>query len=342
MQDNRLAAAEAHLRYVNDGEPGIWRVKKGAGFSYVLDNGETVKDEATLARIRSLVIPPAWTKVWISKSANGHIQAVGRDAKGRKQYKYHPKWREARDGTKYSRMLDFAKALPAIRKKVDADLRVHGMPREKVLATVVKLLDLTAIRIGNEEYAKNNKSYGLTTLRTKHVDVNGSKVRFRFTGKSGKKHEVEFSDKRLARILKRCQEIPGQELFTYLDKDVPSAVDSNDVNEYIKQAAGDDFTAKDFRTWAGSVLAAACLADAPFSDSESKSEIVKAVDSVSLTLGNTRAICRKCYIHPGIFESFSAGRLKELLGPSRRAAGLSKEESQLKAFLKQIERKRKK
>src|SRR5688572_6388331 len=185
MQDNRAAAAEAHLRYVNDGEAGISRVKRGKGFSYVFDNGEVVKEATTLERIRSLAIPPAWTKVWICKSANGHIQAVGRDAKGRKQYKYHPKWREARDGTKYSRVLEFAKVLPAIRSRLSADLRREGMPREKVLATVVKLLDLTAIRIGNEEYAKQNRSYGLTTLKTKHVDVEGSKVKFRFTGKSG-------------------------------------------------------------------------------------------------------------------------------------------------------------
>jgi DNA topoisomerase-1 len=343
MQDNRLAAAEAHLRYVNDGESGISRVRRGKGFSYVLDNGASVDNEPTLTRIKSLAIPPAWTKVWICKSANGHIQAVGRDAKGRKQYKYHPKWREARDGTKYSRMLDFAKALPSIRKRVGADLRREGMPRKKVLATVVRLLDLTAIRIGNEEYAKSNKSYGLTTLKTKHVNVKGSKVKFRFTGKGGKRHEVEFTDRRLARILKQCQEIPGQELFNYLDGETPSSVSSNDVNEYIKEAAADDFTAKDFRTWAGSVLAASCLADAPLSESETenKAAIVSAVDCVAFALGNTRAICRKCYIHPGIFDAFSAGHLDEFLGTGRSAAGLSKEESQLRALLKKIEGKRK-
>jgi DNA topoisomerase-1 len=213
------------------------------------------------------------------------------------------------------------------------------MPREKVLATVVKLLDLTAIRIGNEEYAKTNKSYGLTTMKTKHVDVQGSKVKFRFTGKSGKKHEVEFSDKRLARILKQCQEIPGQELFNYLDGDTPSSVSSNDVNEYIKQAAGDEFTAKDFRTWAGSVLAASCLADAPVSDSETerKSAIVGAVDSVATALGNTRTVCRKCYIHPAVINAFSDMSLTKLLGPGRRVAGLSEEESQLQRLLKRID-----
>ena len=335
MQDNRLAAAEANLRYVNDGEAGISRVKRGKGFAYVFDNGEAVKDAATLERIRSLVIPPAWTKVWICKSANGHIQAVGRDAKGRKQYKYHPKWREARDGTKYSRMLDFAKVLPAIRSRVSADLRREGMPREKVLATIVKLLDLTAIRIGNEEYAKQNRSYGLTTLKTKHVDVDGSKVKFRFTGKSGIKHEVAITHKGIAKILKRCQEIPGQELFQYLDGDSPVAINSSDVNDYIRDAAGGDFTAKDFRTWAGTVLAACALSEVTDceTDTAKKAAIVNAVDNVAASLGNTRAICRKCYIHPAVVDAFSDGRLVALLGSGRRVAGLSKEESRLRRLL---------
>ena len=335
MDDSRAAAAEANLRYVNDGEPGITRAKKGKGFSYVSDGGEVVKDEATLARIRSLAIPPAWTKVWICKSANGHIQAVGRDAKGRKQYKYHPRWREARDGTKYSRMLDFAKVLPAIRSRVSADLRREGMPREKVLATIVKLLDLTAIRIGNEEYAKNNKSYGLTTMKTKHVDVVGSKVKFRFTGKSGIKHEVAVTDKRLARILKQCQEIPGQELFQYLDGDTPVSINSSDVNDYIRDAADGDFTAKDFRTWAGTVLAACALSEVTDckTETEKKSAIVSVVDSVAAALGNTRAVCRKCYIHPAVVDAFSEGRLRKMMGSARRTSGLSKEESRLRSLL---------
>ena len=344
VQDNRAAAAEAHLRYVNDGEAGISRVKRGKGFAYVFDNGEVVKDAATLERIRSLVIPPAWTKVWICKSANGHIQAVGRDVKGRKQYKYHAKWREARDGTKYSRMLDFAKALPVIRARVSADLRREGMPREKILATVVKLLDLTAIRIGNEEYAKQNRSYGLTTLKTKHVDVEGSKVRFRFTGKSGIKHEVAITHKGIAKILKKCQEIPGQELFQYLDGDSPVSINSSDVNDYIREAAGNDFTAKDFRTWAGTVLAASALSQVTDCESETakKAAVIGAVDSVAAALGNTRAICRKCYIHPAVVEAFTEGRLVALLRSSRRVGGLSKEESHLRrllaASMKQLKR----
>ena len=335
MQDNRAAAAEAHLRYVNDGEVGISRVKRGKGFSYVFDNGEVVKEATTLERIRSLAIPPAWTKVWICKSANGHIQAVGRDAKGRKQYKYHPKWREARDGTKYSRMLDFAKVLPVIRARVAADLRREGMPREKILATVVKLLDLTALRIGNEEYAKQNRSYGLSTLQTKHVDVEGSKVKFRFTGKSGIKHEVAITHKGIAKILKRCQEIPGQELFQYLDGDSPVSIDSSHVNDYIRQAADGDFTAKDFRTWAGTVLAACALSEVGDceTENEKKAAVVMAVDTVAAALGNTRAVCRKCYIHPAVVEAFGDERLVALLGSGRRVAGLSKEESRLRRLL---------
>ena len=335
MQDNRLAAAEAHLRYVNDGEAGISRVKRGKGFSYLFDGGRAVDDAANLERLRSLAIPPAWTKVWICKTANGHIQAVGRDAKGRKQYKYHPKWREARDGTKYSRLLEFAKVLPAIRSRVSADLRREAMPREKVLATVVKLLDVTAIRIGNEEYAKNNHSYGLTTLKSKHANVVGSKVRFRFIGKGGKKHEAEITHKGIARIVKQCQEIPGQELFQYLDGDTPVSVDSSDVNDYIRDAAGSDFTAKDFRTWAGTVLAARALSEVADceTETEKKVAVVSAVDSVAAALGNTRAICRKCYIHPAVVDAFNEGRLAKLLASGRRVAGLSKEESRLQRLL---------
>jgi DNA topoisomerase-1 len=335
MEDGKTAAAEAHLRYVNDGEAGISRSRRGKGFFYVLANGRQVLDEPTLNRIRSLAIPPAWTDVWICASSNGHIQAVGRDAKGRKQYRYHPRWREARDGTKYSRMLEFAGVLPAIRARVKTDLRREGIPREKVLATIVKLLDLTAIRVGNEEYAKENRSYGLTTMKTRHVDVEGSKVKFRFTGKSGKKHEVAVNDRKLARIIKRCQEIPGQELFQYLDGDTPVSIHSTDVNEYIRDAAGEDFTAKDFRTWAGTVLAASALADVPLSesDAENRAAIVHAVDSVALALGNTRAVCRKCYIHPAVVAAFADGRLANALGSGRAAAGLSKEESRLRRLL---------
>ncbi|HET7767706.1 MAG TPA: DNA topoisomerase IB, partial [Chloroflexota bacterium] len=252
-----LASAEAAgLRYVSDEAPGIRRKKTGDSFAYVGPDGKAVKDEKTLARIKSLAIPPAWTDVWICPRANGHLQATGRDARGRKQYRYHAKWREVRDAVKYDKMVDFAAVLPKIRRRVERDLSLPGLPREKVLAAVVRLLEQTRIRVGNEEYKAQNKSFGLTTLQNRHVDVNGSTISFRFKGKSGKSHEVELTDRRLARIVRACREIPGQDLFQYVDEEgVQHDVTSGDVNDYIREIAGEEFSAKDFRTWAGTVMA---------------------------------------------------------------------------------------
>ncbi len=255
--DPQQSAISAGLRYVTDTRPGITRKRAGRGFHYTMPDGQSAHDRDTLARIKSLVIPPAWTDVWICPTPKGHIQATGRDARGRKQYRYHPKWREVRDETKYDRMIAFGRALPTIREQLDRDLSLRGLPREKVLATVVRLLETTLIRVGNEAYARTNRSFGLTTMRNRHVSVDGSQLRFKFKGKSGKMHSIGIRDRRLAAIVKRCQELPEQELFEYLaDDGTRHTIDSSDVNAYLKEAGGDDFTAKDFRTWAGTVLAA--------------------------------------------------------------------------------------
>jgi len=319
--ESQIAAADpvetarsAGLRYVSDTMPGIRRKLVRGKFQYFESSGEPVRDEEALARIRSLAIPPAWTDVWISRGANGHLQATGRDARGRKQYRYHAKWREVRDENKYARMVAFGEALPAIRKQVERDLALPGMPREKVLATVVRLLETTLIRVGNEEYARENGSYGLTTLRNRHVEVNGSSVEFQFEGKGGKKHRISVKDRRLAGIVKRCRELPGHELFQYVDADGSrQTVDSADVNEYLRSITGHNFTAKDFRTWAGTVAAAfELLAQAsPVSESHAKSNVVRAVESVAERLGNTPAICRKCYVHPAVIEAYLEGTLAE-------------------------------
>ncbi|MGC2300081.1 MAG: DNA topoisomerase IB [Acidobacteriaceae bacterium] len=275
-------------------------------------DGKPIRDKATLERIRSIVIPPAWKEVWICPLANGHLQATGRDARGRKQSRYHPRWREVRDATKYERMLVFGAALGEIRERVEEDLARTGMPREKVLAAIVRLMEVTHIRVGNEEYARENHSYGLTTMRGKHVEVEGSRVRFQFRGKSGRKHTIEFSDRRLANIVRRCQDIPGYELFEYLDEEEqPHSIDSADVNDYIREICRQDFTAKDFRTWAGTVLAAMALREFdPFSsETEAKRNVVAAIKSVAERLGNTPAVCRKCYIHPAVLESYLGGML---------------------------------
>ncbi len=254
------SAGDAGLRYMRDDKAGIRRARAGNRFKYFLSDGKTVRDEATMERIRALVIPPAWEHVWICPLPNGHLQATGRDARGRKQYRYHPRFREVRDQSKYARLADFATALPRIRRRVTRDLRRPGIAREKVLASIVRLLEATLIRVGNEEYARQNGSYGLTTLRNEHARVNGKQIRFSFRGKSGKRHQVEIADRRLARLVKRCQELPGQELFEYLDENGEShGVNSSDVNEYLREISGKDFTAKDFRTWAGSLLAAEFL-----------------------------------------------------------------------------------
>lgn len=334
------SARAAGLRYTTDARPGIRRVRHGSTFRYLDPDGRRVTSADDLARIRSLVIPPAWENVWICPDARGHLQATGKDVRGRKQYRYHPKWRQARDETKYDRMVGFAQALPRIRERTARDLRRTGMPREKVLATVVQLLEKTLIRVGNDEYAKQNRSFGLTTLRDGHVDVRGGKVRFTFRGKSGIEHEIHLDDTRLARIVKACRDIPGYDLFQYVDEEGERcSIGSADVNAYLKEITGEDYTSKDFRTWAGTVLAAQMLKEigASQSDTESKRNIVRAVESVAKKLGNTKAVCRKCYIHPAIFDAYVDGSMtKVVLQRARRARAandLSEEETAVLALL---------
>jgi DNA topoisomerase-1 len=308
-------AKSAGLRWVSDDSPGITRKRAGKNaFTYVAPGGKPVREEDEVLRIRKLAIPPAWTDVWICLHWNGHIQAVGRDARGRKQYRYHEKWREVRDENKYGRMMDFVKALPALRRRVDQDLLRSGLPREKVLAAVVRLLETTFIRVGNDEYAKTNKSYGLTTLRDEHAKVRGSRILFHFRGKSGIEHEIDLEDRRLASIVKKSQDLPGEELFAYEDEEGnPRDVSSGDVNDYLREITGRDFTAKDFRTWAGTVLAARALKEFERVDSQArrKKNIVTAIEAVAKKLGNTRAVCRKCYIHPAVLESYLDGSFVE-------------------------------
>jgi DNA topoisomerase-1 len=304
------SAREAGLRYVNASRPGITRHRAGKGFFYRTADGERIGKGPLLDRIKALVIPPAWTDVWICPTANGHLQATGIDARGRKQYIYHPRWREWRDETKYHRLIDFAETLPHIRREVDAQLRRKGLAREKVVAAVVSLLEKTLIRVGNESYAKENNSYGLTTLRDRHAEVNGGTIHFSFRGKSGIEHTVELKDRRLARIVKATQDLPGQELIQYIDeagRHVP--ITSDDVNRFLKDVTGKDFTAKDFRTWAGTVLAAAELAvlDPPTSATAANRNIVAAIDAVAKRLGNTRTICRACYVHPDLLTAYLEG-----------------------------------
>lgn len=331
--DPEEAASAVSLKYLSDDHPGIRRKKAGTGFTYVDAKGKPVRDEQTLRRIKSLVIPPAWTEVWISPDPDGHLQATGFDARHRKQYRYHPRFREVREQTKYNRMLDFARALPGIRRRVERDLKRPGLPREKVLAAVVKLLETTLIRVGNDEYARTNNSFGLTTLRDRHAEVKGSTIRFEFKGKSGVSHEVDLTDPRLARIVKQCQDLPGQELLQYVD-DAGNVRDigSGDVNQYIRDVAGgQEFTAKDFRTWAGTVLAAMALQELEAFDSQAQARknIVKAVEAVAERLGNTKAVCRKCYIHPAVLESYVEGSLVETLR-KRADAKLRKELKSMK------------
>lgn len=305
-----VTAKQTRLRYSTDEKPGIRRKKRGTGFYFVAPDGRKITDLETLKRIKHLVIPPAWTDVWICPFENGHIQATGRDNRGRKQYRYHERWREQRDETKFARMLKFAHVLPKIRRRVRHDLRQRGMPREKVLATIVRLLESTLIRVGNDEYARDNHSYGLTTMRNRHVAVRGKKLCFTFRGKAGKQHEISLYDRQLARIVKRCQEMAGQELFVYEDEaGAVRDVCSQDVNEYLRAITGDDFTAKDFRTWAGTVLAAVALREfaAATHQTPLKKNIVRAIQAVARVLGNTPTVCRKCYIHPAILDSYLSG-----------------------------------
>ena len=310
--DPRDAAETAGLTYVSDEAPGIRRRKSGKGFTYTRPDGAKVADKATLARIRSLAIPPAYTDVWICPRASGHIQATGRDAKGRKQYRYHPAFREVRESTKYEHMLEFARGLPAIRKTIDEHMSLRGLPREKVLATVVHLLENTLIRVGNSDYVKQNKSYGLTTLRDPHVKVEGAELRFQFKGKSGKTWKLQVKDRRIARIVKACQDLPGQDLFQYIDDDGEQlSITSADVNAYLKEITGREITAKDFRTWAGTVLAALALSEFEEFDNQAKAKknIREAIEKVASRLGNTPSICRKCYVHPEVFACYLDGGL---------------------------------
>jgi DNA topoisomerase-1 len=314
--DPPAAAKAAGLRYVHDSKPGITRERVGEAFRYLDARGDVIDDEAMLARIKSLAIPPAWTHVWICPYPNGHLQATGRDARGRKQYRYHPKWRTVRDDSKYERMLSFGKALPQIRREVDRALKLPGLPRDKVLATIVYLLEATMMRIGNEEYARTNKSFGLTTLRSRHVRIDGSDVEFRFRGKSGVYHQVKVHDRRLARIIQRTRDLPGQELFHYVDDDgATHSVGSHDVNDYLRTITGEDYTAKDFRTWSGTVLAALALQEFEKFDSQAQARknIVRAIESVAEKLGNTPSICRKCYVHPAVLEAYLEGSVLEAL-----------------------------
>ncbi|MGZ5564236.1 MAG: DNA topoisomerase IB [Chthoniobacterales bacterium] len=314
VSDREEAAEEAGLRYVSDEQPGYTRKKRGDDFDYFDTAGKPITDETRLLRIKRLAIPPAYTDVWICPSPNGHLQATGRDARGRKQYRYHERWREARDETKYEKILSFAAALPKIRKRVAADLALQGLPKNKILATIVSIMERTFIRIGNEEYARENKSYGLTTMRNSHVKVNGPKLRFNFRGKSGRQHQIEVADHRLARIVKKVQDLPGQDLFGYLDDDgTVHDISSQDVNDYLREITGEDFTAKDFRTWAGTVLVAVGLnaLSAFETKKEAKLNVKNAIAAVSKILGNTPAICRKCYVHPVVLETYLGGGMIE-------------------------------
>jgi DNA topoisomerase-1 len=310
--DPKDAAEYAGLSYVSDERPGIIRKRSGKGFRYEDPQGDKVDDEATLKRIKTLAIPPAWTDVWICSSANGHIQATGRDARGRKQYRYHNRFREVRESTKYHHMLAFAESLPAIRRRVQEHLSLRGLAREKVLATVVHLLEATLIRVGSDEYARTNKSYGLTTLKNRHVEVEGSELKFNFKGKSGKIWKVKVRDRRIAKVIRACQDLPGQELFQYVDENGDNRdVTSSDINDYLRDISGEDITAKDFRTWHGTVLAALALQEFQKFDSQAgaKRNIREAIQHVAARLGNTPTICRKCYIHPEIFTTYVEGSL---------------------------------
>ena len=338
------SAKASGLQYLIDTSPGITRKRAGAGFHYIDPKGKPLRNPEHLKRIKSLAIPPAWTSVWISPIADSHLQATGRDSKGRKQYRYHPRWREVRDQTKYDRMIAFGRELPAIRAQVQKHLALPGLPREKVIATIVKLLETTLIRVGNEEYAQQNGSFGLTTMRDQHVKVQGEKIHFAFRGKSGVRFALDLKNKKLARIVKHCQDLPGQELFQYIDDDGQQrTINSSDVNQYLREITKADFTAKDFRTWSGTVLAALALHEIRQFDTEAqaKRNIVSAIEAVAKKLGNTRAVCRKCYIHPGILNSYLDGSLVQTLGErvkqemAERLSELRPEEAAVLAILEQ-------
>jgi DNA topoisomerase-1 len=335
-----VAAQSARLRYVGDWHPGIRRKRSKKSFVYIGVDGKPLRDREHVGWIKALAIPPAWSEVWICPWTDGHLQATGRDARGRKQYRYHSRWRAVRDENKYERMIAFGQVLPRIRTQVESDLALPGLPRPKVLATVVKLLEVTHIRVGNEEYAHSNQSFGLATLRNRHVKISGSKLRFEFRGKSRVEHAIDLQDPRLVRIVKRCHDLPGYDLFQYIDDDGARwAIEASDVNDYLRQIAGAEFSTKDFRTWAGTVLAARALRQlrVPSSQAEIKRNVAQAVQAVAQLLGNTMTVCRKCYIHPAVIDAYSSGTLDSSL-PSRRThktgnRGLASEEASLLTLL---------
>ena len=340
--DPHAAARAAHLRYVSDHKPGITRVRRDDEWQFIDTDGSVITDPDTIARIKKLAIPPAYTNVWICRDPRGHLQAVGRDARSRKQYRYHAKWREVRDEAKYGKMLVFGRVLPAIRAQVKRDLSCPGLPKQKVLAAIVALLEKTMMRVGNEEYARTNQSFGLTTLRHNHVQLARGHVVFDFRGKHGVEHHIDLSNRKLAAVVERCQALPGQDLFQFLDHDgIQHHIVSDDVNEYLREASGEEITAKDFRTWAATNLAALALADMERFDSQVKTKraVVAAVEHVAKQLGNTPAICRKCYIHPAVFEGYLDGSLAKELKASADAVldahwpGLTAEEVAVTAFL---------
>jgi DNA topoisomerase-1 len=338
--DPVASARSAGLRYVSDCNPGFRREKGPLGFRYTRTDGRLVRNAADLKRIRALAIPPAWIDVWICRDPKGHLQATGRDARGRKQYRYHAAWRTCRDENKFDRMQAFAVALPKIRARTAADIAKAGLPREKVLATVVQLLEKSLIRVGNEEYAKTNDSFGLTTMRDKHVDVKGSTLRFEFRGKSGKRHSVGVNGRRLARIVRQCRDLPGHELFQYIDDDGRRQdVNSADVNAYLQEITGEEFTAKDFRTWSGTVLAATALREfeKPASTTQAKKDVLKAIEAVAGVLGNTPSVCRKSYIHPAVIDAYLDGSMVEPR-PTRRFAKLRSDEAAALCILQQLAR----
>jgi len=346
MEEHRETAARAGLRYVTDGVPGIRRQRAGTGWAFYWPDGERIADRVERRRISALAIPPAWTDVWICPDPVGHIQATARDARGRKQYRYHPLYRAARDKSKFRRMLEFSEILPDIRERVERDLRAGDLTRRQILATVVRLLDKTLIRVGNDEYARENRSFGLTTLRGRHVEIDGSKLRFTFRGKSGVSHEVAITDRRLARIVQQCQDLPGQELFQYLDaKGRRQTISSDDVNAYLRETTGRDITAKDFRTWAGTMLAAKalCAVGPAKTRREAERNILRAIDQVADRLGNTRAVCRKYYVHPGLVTAYLVGLTVTLPSstaqPLRRnhaSAALRADEVAVLQFLQEV------
>ena len=341
--DPELAAKHARLRHVDDTAPGITRHQARNGFDYRLPDGSLVRDIDTLKRIRSLAIPPAWTGVWICVDPNGHLQATGRDARRRKQYRYHPRWREVRDEAKYSKLLIFSRVLPKLRARVEEDLKRPGLPRERVLAAIVRLMDMTLFRIGNTEYAKENKSFGLTTLRDRHVAIEGSRIHISFRGKHGKHHETDINDRRLARIIQNCRDLPGYELFQYLDDNGDRhTIGSGEVNDYLREITGEEITAKDFRTWAGTKLAAEALQEFEIfeTEAERKKAVLRAIEKVAKHLGNTPAICRSCYIHPAVLDGYLDGSLLKSLAEDTRKylaeniEGMSAEEAAVTAFLR--------